>query len=77
MDIQRKSKQARGTIAAESRSSKRLKVQDNARKRHSQALQKGRITRVSNEIHKKVQRPRVRYSNKPNEPQSKRHHGRP
>ena len=71
------SKEARDTIAAESRSRKRLKVQDNARNRHSQALRKGRITRVQNETHKKVQRSRDSHSNKPNQPQPERHHGRP
>ncbi|RYO02856.1 hypothetical protein AA0121_g13221 [Alternaria tenuissima] len=75
--IYRESKEARDTIAAESRSRKRLKVQDNARNRHSQASQKGRIIMVSNETHTNVQRTRDSYSNKRNGPQPKRHHGRP
>jgi hypothetical protein len=75
--IKEASKQARNTRAAKTRLQNRLKMQDNARNRHSQTLHKGKITKGLSATQSQLQRTHGRRSKKLNDPQPKRPRGRP
>ncbi|KAI8943533.1 hypothetical protein NX059_001529 [Plenodomus lindquistii] len=75
--IKQASKQARKTGAAKTRLQNRRQVQEKARNRHSQTLQKGETIQGSSSTQIQLQRTHGRRSNKPNNLQPKRPRGRP